>query len=636
MSNTQTPMAATFRSPATNNQWVHEQINQLMTPYYEGLLSTASVSQREKTLPRSAEALGTPAVMQMYQRTIKMVQENKINVKNAWDIGLIDKLPQVIRKVGSVGQGGFGLEAATKLYFLRVQNLHSRCVESVQSYHQKDKKQSEQDDGENDGQNGQSKLRRKIQIMDPSLTLASKEEDINLPINLNPSIQRYKNYNTPKTISQHIFALASKPMFEHCHFAYDQDYIPFIQSDNLNDRESNEKYDNDHSLSLELEETLSAFRRAVSAIDEEEIDFSIFDELSQILSNQVSPEDRIDLAQYLSQLEQNECNHTENVDFQSYNNDDIAECNLGIGDHRQSPQSNCKSDLNNLSIHDDYDIQQDVSNYIKNGYSKKGTSSQLQWGQENRQTNNRLNMTQLKESFRALSTSDNVKLKSRVHRKKRETKSKSKNPNIIDFESEVDQSIFEVGGEIIQKPRQISLQPTLIPEEVDNFVVDDYGKLNLLNCSLEQFFVMQAELKQTILEQNFEGNIVDFGYENEGQTEYFQNSDKDELEGEDDIVDTSGIPTPIANDVNTHPVHKNHGKRQKYYFVEEQQPDIDSINKQVVQTIQRQSLYQDVVKSMEKTGVSESLAFLSCLFLYNQQHIEFNTDNNGELKITKF
>ncbi|XP_055682088.1 condensin complex subunit 2-like [Lutzomyia longipalpis] len=66
------------------------------------------------------------------QMGLKLFQENKFTKENAWNIPLIDSFTSLIRKhhmaVGNLQMAGYGLEASTKLWAIRVDSTHEKSM----------------------------------------------------------------------------------------------------------------------------------------------------------------------------------------------------------------------------------------------------------------------------------------------------------------------------------------------------------------------------------------------------------------------------------------------------------------------------------------------------------------------------
>ncbi|XP_015581036.1 condensin complex subunit 2 [Ricinus communis] len=134
------PPAMVYRSPTTNSFLLGSNNGQLERLQARAAARAAAIRRKATTFasspPRShVPCLSQDQIIELFQNCIKLATENKINLKNTWELKLIDHLSEIIEvETGGGGdtetnfqKASFTLEAGVKIYSVRVDSLHSEA-----------------------------------------------------------------------------------------------------------------------------------------------------------------------------------------------------------------------------------------------------------------------------------------------------------------------------------------------------------------------------------------------------------------------------------------------------------------------------------------------------------------------------
>eukprot|EP01023_Acetabularia_acetabulum_P017762 TRINITY_DN18907_c0_g1_i8.p2 TRINITY_DN18907_c0_g1~~TRINITY_DN18907_c0_g1_i8.p2 ORF type:complete len:216 (+),score=45.32 TRINITY_DN18907_c0_g1_i8:197-844(+) len=207
--------------------------------------------------------------------------------------------------------------------------------------------------------------------------------------------------------------------------------------------------------------------------------------------------------------------------------------------------------------------------------------------------------------------------------------------NQIDFEAEIDESLFQIDdkGQNIKKKSQ-KKQPILLPYNKNfDFQNSDLEKFSLLDCTIEEVVCQQMEKRNKKQQQNFNRENLQY-YENDAEDNDDFDADFFGGQEEENFGETEDVAQSPQTGKNCEGLLRRK-KKQKYYFQEAKQPNIEEINKKVAETVQQQSSFQQVQQQMQEEGVSCGMAFLSCLFLHNQEVVDIAEDANNGIILTR-
>ncbi|CAG2059002.1 unnamed protein product [Timema podura] len=135
--------------------------------------SLGTVADKSTPLVSALSGLTHDQMQEHYAKCMKLSSENKINIKNAFNLQLIDYMTQMVKKkefdISNFQVAGCTLDASTKIYSYRVDGVHSVAMRMAGGLHQeeKKKKKGQKDEEENDENRPEG---------DESITIAKKKK----------------------------------------------------------------------------------------------------------------------------------------------------------------------------------------------------------------------------------------------------------------------------------------------------------------------------------------------------------------------------------------------------------------------------------------------------------------------------
>nr|CAD7256258.1 unnamed protein product [Timema shepardi] len=135
--------------------------------------SLGAVADKSTPLVSALSGLTHDQMQEHYAKCMKLSSENKINIKNAFNLQLIDYMTQMVKKkefdISNFQVAGCTLDASTKIYSYRVDGVHSVAIRMAGGLHQEEKKKKK-------GQNDEEENDENQPEGDESITIAKKKK----------------------------------------------------------------------------------------------------------------------------------------------------------------------------------------------------------------------------------------------------------------------------------------------------------------------------------------------------------------------------------------------------------------------------------------------------------------------------